>query len=148
MPPAVWPELAPPFTLRTTETDAGVPRSSSATSGIRRPLPSSPREIPTSAMSWLENGMSDMGCRGATGSSPREEQPLLPKRKNAPTGSSANKNPKDDAGVIGLRSHGWSGAVNGSLRENGRTKDDVSRNTPKRSQHSARLVLIIVAHVN
>ena len=60
MPPAVCPELAPPFTLRTTVTRDGVAFSSSATSGMRRPLPSSPRDIPTSAISWLEKGVKDM----------------------------------------------------------------------------------------
>jgi hypothetical protein len=64
-PAAVWPALAPPLTFMTTVTGLGVLRSSSTISGIRRPLPSSPREMPTSAMSWLVKGSSDM-VRSAT----------------------------------------------------------------------------------
>src|SRR5687768_3415306 len=95
MPPAVWPEFAPPLTLSTTETGALVPRSSSATSGIRRPLPSSPREIPTSAMSWLVKGSRDIVARETK--QPARDEALLPQRENATRGVSANKIPADDA---------------------------------------------------
>ena len=89
MPPAVWPEFAPPFTFRTTDTADLVPRSSFATSGISLPLPSSPKEMPTSAMSWLVNGVRDM-VAGKTRN--RVEAPLLPDSENATYPARANKN--------------------------------------------------------
>ena len=52
---------------------AGDARNSSATSGMSRPLPSSPKLMPTSAMIWLLKGVKDMDRTAA-----RDSKPLLP----------------------------------------------------------------------